>query len=521
MLMNKPVNPWLIAIIVSMATFMEVLDTTITNVSLSHIAGSLGSSQIEATWVITSYLVANAITLPLSGWLANSIGRKKYFMLSIASFTFFSFLCGMAQSLSALIFFRVLQGIGGGGLQSTQQAIILDAFPPNKRGVVFGITGITLICAPIIGPTLGGWITDTFTWRWIFLINIPVGLLALFFIYMTLIDPPHAKAQGFKNVDFVGLIFIILGIGSLQILLDQGQHEDWFNSLFIIYLGLASLCFLSSGVIWLLYQKDPIVKIQLFKDKCFALSCFLIFIVGFLLYSSTALFPLMLQSLFGYTATLSGLVLTPGGLATIFLMPVAGKLIQYVNAKVLAAIGLCCMTTGLYYSHWLTPTLSYQYFVLLRILQIIGLPLLFIPVSTLAYRFISKEDNNKASGIFSLARNLGGSVGIALSVTYFQRQQQMEFNNLINKLNSFDLVYTTAYQNTKNILLYMGSGAVESAQQVYGVIYQQLLIQSSLLAYQHTFLFLSLLSFLAIFLTFLAPNNLDDNETTVTSTNGH
>ncbi|NBV28200.1 DHA2 family efflux MFS transporter permease subunit [bacterium] len=506
--MNKStVNPWIVAIVVSLATFMEVLDTTITNVSLSHIAGSLGSSQIEASWVITSYLVANAIILPLSGWLASGLGRKRYFMISIGLFTFFSFLCGTAQTLSALIIFRILQGIGGGGLQSIQQAIVLDAFPPDQRGVVFGISGVTLIFAPIIGPTLGGWITDTYTWHWIFLINIPVGLSTLILIQFIVSDPPHAQSKGFSHIDWIGLILIIIGIGSLQIMLDQGQQKDWFNSHFIFMLGIMSFCFLIAAIFWLLKQDNPIVNIRLLKDRSFSIGCSLIFVVGFLLYSSTTLLPVLLQSLFGYTATLSGLVITPGGLSVLILMPLCGKLVQYIHARVLARIGLIMIAIGLFLTHNLTPELNYEYFVLLRITQVIGIPFLFIPVSALAYQHIAQEDNNKASGIFALARNLGGSFGIALTWTYFQQQQQIQFHELVEHINPYNPLLQEGIVTIQQRLMELGIPTIRASEQSLALIYKKLIYQANLLSYENTFLILSGFSLLATLLTFYAPKN--------------
>jgi DHA2 family multidrug resistance protein len=432
---EKPaISPWVVAMVVSLAAFMEVLDTTITNVSLSHIAGSLAASQDESTWVLTSYLVSNGIVLPLSGWLANVMGRKRFFMMCIGGFTLASFACGMANSLGMLIFFRLLQGFAGGGLQPTQQSIILDAFPPDKRGAAFSVTGITMILAPIIGPTFGGWITDNFSWRWIFYINVPVGIMALLLVSQLVEDPPHAKAKGFRSIDYFGLLLVIIGLGSLQIVLDKGQQEDWFNSPFILTYAAISIICLISALIWLIKREDPIIDFDLFADRGFALGCFLIFLMGFALYGCSVLLPLLVQSQFGYDATLAGLVLSPGGFAIVILMPIVGRLTGFIQAKYLITIGLLACSYGMWYTMHLNPQVTYMDFVWMRIFQVTGLPFLFIPISVVAFMNIPKELNNKASALYSLCRNLGGSIGISIVATYVTRHEQMHQNYLVDNL---------------------------------------------------------------------------------------
>lgn len=491
---------WLIAIIVSLATFMEVLDTTITNVSLRHIAGSLGAGQDESTWVLTSYLVANGIILPLSGWLSDVIGRKRFFILCILGFTAASFFCGAATSLFELVIFRILQGAAGGGLQPTQQAIILDSFPPEKRGTVFAITGITMIVAPILGPTLGGLITDNMSWRWIFYINVPVGLFAAFMVGRLLEDPPHARAQGARKIDFFGLGLVTLGLASLQVVLDKGQQEDWFTSRFIIIFALIAFTCLGLAVIWLWERKEPIIDLALFKDKAFALSCVLIFLTGFVLYGGSALMPLMLQTQFGYNATLAGMILSPGGIAVVFLMPLAGKLISRVQVRRLIFIGLVLCATGMFYTMRFTPQTDFTTFVSMRVVQVLGLPFLFIPISTLAFSNVPKEKSNKASALFALFRNIGGSIGIAVVATYQIMQQQVRQHTLAGHLVPGSYPY-------EHYLAQIG-GTHASGGDASLIMYRTLQTQSAMVAYADTFEFLGLLMVgaAAIALFLLPPN---------------
>ncbi|MGB9153476.1 MAG: DHA2 family efflux MFS transporter permease subunit [Alphaproteobacteria bacterium] len=487
-----PPHPMLVAMVVSLAAFMEVLDTTITNVSLSHIAGSLAASQEESTWVLTSYLVANGIVLPLSGWLSGVMGRKNFFMLCIAGFTVASFACGVATSLPMLIVFRLMQGLAGGGLQPMQQAIIMDSFPPEKRGTAFGITGITMIVAPILGPTLGGYITDNFSWRWIFFMNVPVGIVALLLIRSLVTDPPHAVAKGVKSIDYIGLGLLAIGLGSLQIVLDKGQEDDWFDSRFIIFFATVSAVCLASTVVWLLRQKDPIVDLRLFANKYFGPACLMIFFVGFTLYGASTLLPLLVQTAFGYDATLAGLVLSPGGFAVIFLMPVAGKLVNKVQARYLIAFGMTMTAIGMGATMLFTPQTDYHTFVLFRILQVAGLPFLFVPTSVMAFSAIPKEKTNKASALFSLMRNMGGSFGIALALSFIQRREQLHQNYLGQHLTP-------------------GSPAYQAATTIAapGKLYQQLLKQAAILSYGDAFqLFALIVGTLAVIALFLPHNKI-------------
>ncbi len=496
-------NPYLITIAVSLATFMEVLDTTITNVSLSHISGSLGASGEESTWVLTSYLVANGIILPISGWLANVIGRKRFFMMCIAGFTAASFACGAATSLPMLVFFRLVQGLAGGGLQPVQQAIVMDTFPPEKRGLAFALTGITTILAPVIGPTLGGYITDSYSWRWIFYMNIPVGLLALSMVAMLVRDPDHAKAQGTKTIDYIGLSLVALGLGALQILLDKGQQDDWFSSTLIVTCGLISLVSLVSAVIWLLGQKNPVIELRLLAKPSFGLSCLAMFCVGAALYSSSALLPMVTQGYFGYDAFLAGLVLSPSALALLVLMPISGKLVEKIQPKYMITFGFLCGAIGMWVTSHITPQVDYKTFVIFRTLQVAGLPFLFVPVSTMAFSEVPKELSNKASSIFSLARNIGGSIGIALAISYVSRQAQIHQSGLAENLNDSKSVYQDYLANTVQTLTSQGMTPMQASNSATGHIYQELLTQSSILAYGDTFLILSYVMLSLALISFL------------------
>jgi len=495
----KPaVNPWLVAMVVSLAAFMEVLDTTITNVSLSHIAGSLSASQDESTWVLTSYLVANGIVLPLSGWLSNAMGRKRFFMLCISGFTAASFACGIAQSLPMLIVFRLVQGLAGGGLQPTQQAIILDSFPPEKRGAAFGITGITMIVAPILGPTLGGYITDNFSWRWIFYMNVPVGLLAFFLVNSFVQDSQNAKAQGWGKIDYVGLGLIALALGALQIVLDKGQEDDWFSSGFIDFFAAVSFTSFISALLWIMPQENPVVDLKLLGKRSFGLSCMMIFFVGLALYGSSALLPLMVQSQFGYDATLSGLVLSPGGFAVILLMPVAGRLVAKVQPRYLISFGMIVTCIGMVMTAYVTPQSDYRTFVIMRIFQVGGLPFLFVPVSTLAFVDIPKEKSNKASALYSLMRNLGGSIGIAILSFYVTRRTQTHQNFLSAHLSPASHVYQSLHDKLTAVLQAHGLTSASANAAAFARIYHELNLQASILSYADAYWVLAaLMLFLA------------------------
>ncbi|MDE2029221.1 MAG: DHA2 family efflux MFS transporter permease subunit [Alphaproteobacteria bacterium] len=506
---GRTLHPMLVAMIVSLAAFMEVLDTTITNVSLPHIAGSLAASPDESTWILTAYLVANGIVLPISGWLADVIGRKTFFILCIGGFTVASLACGMATSLPMLIVFRLIQGLAGGGLQPTQQAIIMDSFPPEKRGTAFAVTGITMIVAPVLGPTLGGYITDNFSWRWIFFMNVPVGIMAVLLVKEFVFDSPHAKAHGFRSVDYIGLGLIALGLGSLQVILDKGQEDDWFSSHFILFFATVAAICLTCAVFWLLSRKNPIVDLRLLKNAAFGPACLFMFVVGFSLYGAATMLPLLLQTQFGYDATLAGMVLSPGAVAIIFLMPIVAKLVNRVQARYLIAVGMGSIAVGMTVMRHFTPQTDYDTFVLMRILQVAGLPFLFVPISTMAFSKIPNEKNNKASALYSLMRNLGGSFGIAMLLSFRTRHEQAHQTLLAQHLSPANIAYRPAFDHAVATLMAHGQTHAVAIHMAMGAMYKQLLAQATMLSYGDAFgLLAGVTALFAIAALFLPRNEL-------------
>lgn len=499
-------NPMIVSVAVSLAAFMEVLDTTIANVALASIAGSLGATSNESTWVLTSYLVSNGIVLPLSGWLSRVFGRKNFFILCILGFVLTSFLCGISTSLGMLIVCRLFQGLTGGGLQPSQQAIIKDAFPPSKLGMAFAITGITTVIAPIIGPVLGGYITDNFSWRWIFFINIPVGLLAAFLVNLLVEDTVESKKQAVGSIDYIGLSMIVIGLGALQIVLDKGQQEDWFGSNFIILFAAASAIALLGAIIWLWEQKNPIIDLKLFKNKSFSMACLMIFFVGVTLYSSAALMPMMVQSDFGYNATLSGFVLSPSGVTTILLMPVIGRLTGVIQAKYLICAGMLMNAFGMIMTGTISPQSDYEMFVFVRILQTLGLPFLFVPCGTLAFQKITAAHSSNASAVFSLMRNLGGSIGIALAASFVARCQQINQAWLVDKLSYADTGYQAALSHYRAALSNMGNYTAQNM--ALGKIYQELQHQASILAYRDTYHAIAIILIVLAVIALFMPKNI-------------
>jgi DHA2 family multidrug resistance protein len=500
-------NQWLIALTVTLATFMELLDTSVANVALPHIAGNLSASADESTWVLTSYLVSNAVVLPISAWLATVFGRKNFYMFSVAIFTASSALCGAAPSLAMLVFFRVIQGIGGGGLQPVEQAILADTFEAKKRGMAFAVYGIAIICAPALGPTLGGWITDNYSWRWIFYINVPVGLLSLLLTRIVVEDPPHLTAQRStvsRHVDFTGLGLIALGLGSLQVVLDKGQREDWLESHMIVFFTVAALVGLVGSVVWELRQKDPIVDLRLLKERNFAASVALMLLVGFGLYGTTALLPLFLQSFMGYTATEAGMALSFGALSVLVIMPLVGALLaRGFQPRRLIAFGLVLSAVGLYrMMHW-SLEIDFWRAAVDRIVQASAMAFLFVPINTGAYSFLSKEKNGNASGLMNLARNIGGSIGIALATTLLDRRSQVHQTFLVGHATPFDEAYRSAVGLMAHALTAASSSAVDATTHVLAVLGQRIGAQASMLATIDTFTVLACVYLAGLPLTLL------------------
>jgi DHA2 family multidrug resistance protein len=500
------INPWWIAGTVMLATFMEVLDTSIANVSLPHIAGSLSAGIDESTWVLTSYLVSNAIVLPLTGWFSKLFGRKRFYIACVLIFVISSFLCGLAPSLPLLVFFRVLQGAGGGGLQPVSQAILVESFPREKQGMAMAIYGMGVVVAPIIGPTLGGWITDNYTWRWIFFINVPIGLLSIFLTSTLIVDPPYLvrRNKGERvHIDYLGLGFLSVGLGFLQVVLDKGQRDDWFGSHFIVWCSIASAIGLIGAVVWELRQKDPVVELHLFKDRNFATATFTMFALGVVLYGSTVLLPVMLQTLVGYTAQLSGLVLSPGAIVTLVTLPLVGRLLVKHEARWLVIFGLIVLSIGTFQLARLNLYAGFWTFVVIWMISRGGLGFLFVPINTIAFLFVPKEKMNNATGLINLARNIGGSVGISLVTTLQARRAQFHQTNLVGNLTPLNSHYLQMLRQWTAALHAKGASMTTAAQQAHALMYRELQRQAAMLAFIDVFWLLGVVCLAMIPLMFL------------------
>ena len=495
------INPWVIAVTVTLATFMEVLDTSIANVALPHISGNLSAGQDESTWVLTSYLVSNAIVLPLSGWFSSLIGRKRFYMACVALFTVSSFLCGLAPSLGMLVVFRILQGAGGGGLQPSEQAILNDTFPLEKRGMAFAVYGIAVVVAPTIGPWLGGWITDNFSWRWIFYINIPVGIISLLLTSVLISDPPYMKRASIKSgfrIDYIGIGLISLGLGSMQIILDKGQRDDWLASNFIRFFFVLMIVGLVAGIIWELREKQPVVDLRMLKDRNFAVATLAMFFLGFVLYASTVLIPQFLQQLLGYTAELAGLALSPGGAVIMLMMPVVGFLVSRVDTRFLITFGCIVCASALFVMAGWDLGLDYSHAVRARMLQSFGLAFLFIPINVAAFAYVPREKTNMGTGIINLARNIGASVGIATVTTMLERRTQAHQQRLIEHVSTFSSAYHNTLNGTQTRLVSAGSSLAHAASQAEQMIYGTVQRQAEMLAFIDDFKMLGVVFFAVI-----------------------
>jgi DHA2 family multidrug resistance protein len=501
-------NPWIIAVAVSLAAFMEVLDTSIANVALPHIAGNLGASNDESTWVLTSYLVSNAIVLPISGWLVGWLGRKRFFLTCIVFFTVSSFLCGIAPRLGLLLLFRVLQGAFGGGLQPMAQAILGDTFPPEKRGLAFALYGITAICAPAIGPTLGGWITDSYSWRWVFYINVPVGALALLLVYRLVEDPPYL-ARTKKNLsgfDFIGFSLLTVGVGALQIALDKGQEDDWFGSHFITSLVIIAVAGLVTLIIWEWFHKEPIVDVRLFKNFNFATSSLMFLMLGMALFSSTVLMPQLLQTLMGYSAQKAGMVLSAGALVVLVVLPLVGKLTTRFQARYLIAFGWITLAISMYASSkQIDLLMSFRSATLLRIWQYIPVAFLFVPLTLAGYVGLSAEKTNAAAGLMNFMRNIGQSVGTSAVTTLIARRSQYHQSVLAEYTGSGR--FRNALAALSMGLTRVGLSAHTAQQQALGRLYALLQSQAAVLSYVDAYWLLSMCSALMFVSSFLLKKN--------------
>ena len=485
---------------VMLATFMEVLDTTVVNVSLPNIAGNLSAGIDESTWVLTSYLVSNAIILPMGGWFSMLFGRKRFFMLCVVLFTVSSFLCGLATSLPLLIVFRVMQGLGGGALQPVSQAILVESFPREKQGMAMAIFGMGVVVAPVIGPTLGGWITDNYSWRWIFFINIPIGILAVLLTAALVFDPPYLVRRSFRDglkIDYMGLGLLATGLGSLEVVLDEGQREDWFSSHFIVTFAAIMAVSLIAVVVWELRQEHPVIDFRILKERNFMLCTVSMLVLGFVLYGSTALLPLFLQTLLGYTALLSGLVLSPGGLVVIIFLPIVGLLLRRFQARWLVVFGVLTSVLGLFLMARFNLDIDYRAALWSRIVQSSGLAFLFVPISTVAFAFIPKERTSYATGLFNLARNVGGSAGIATVTTLLVRRAQFHQQTLVSHLTPYDSAYRNSLAGATQLLHAHGATIPDAAAQAQGMLYGSMVRQSNMLAFADAFWVMAIL-FLSI-----------------------
>ncbi len=493
----KPLhNPWIVAATVTLATFMEVLDSSIANVALPHIAGSLGATYEESTWVLTSYLVSSAIVLPISGWLSTVIGRKRFYMLCVAVFTVCSFLCGIANSLPLLIIARVLQGAGGGGLQPSEQAILADSFPPEKRGLAFAMYGMAVVVAPAIGPTLGGWITDNYSWHWIFFINLPIGVLSLLLTSRLVEDPPwiaEEKSSGVR-IDYIGLALIVIGVACFQIVLDKGQENDWFASPLITGMFSVGLPTLVAFFIWEWYHPDPIVDVRLLRNRNFGTAVFFSFTLGIVLFGSTVLIPEFLQSSLGYTAERAGMAMSPGGFVLMFMMPVAGRLLSTkVDPRLLVSLGFLGTSITLHLMTIIYLQIDFHTIVILRMIQVLFLPLIFVPISTLNYIGVPREKNNQVSGLSNFARNMGGAIGTSLLSTFLARQNQTHQLALSAHTNHANSGFEQMLNGFRSMFLSQGFDASVASKKALAMAYQSVQAQASTMSFENSFWVMSII----------------------------
>lgn len=482
-------NRWAIALTVTIATFMEVLDTSIANVALPHIAGGLAATESQSTWVLTSYLVSNAIILPMSAWLAVMMGRKRFYMSCVALFTLSSIACGIAPTLAMLILFRVLQGAGGGGLGPSEQGILADTFPPADRGMAFALYGMAVIVAPAVGPALGGWVTDTYNWRWIFFINLPAGILSLVLTWHMIQDPPYLVREQREarrkhwTIDLAGLALLAAFLGPLQVMLDRGQEQNWFSSQMIATLGIVAAISLVGVIVWELAQKHPIIDLRLFRNRTYATANLMMFVLGFVLYGSVVILPQFLQVMMGYSATDAGMVLSPGGFAMVLLMPVAGELVSRFDARWLIAGGFTLSAIALYHMTTINLQMSYTAVVILRIYQAGALAFLFVPINTIAYLDIPADKNDDVSSMINLARNVGGSTGISLMTTLVTRRAQFHHAELASHITRYSGDIRVLSSQLSQLLSRGGFSSTTAGHKAVAQLSQGLNLQASTMAY--------------------------------------
>jgi DHA2 family multidrug resistance protein len=495
-------NPWLIAVSVMLATVMEVLDTSVANVALPHISGNLSATTEEATWVLTSYLISNAIILPATSWIGKFIGRKRFLIICIVIFTGASALCGAAPNLTVLIIARILQGMGGGALQPIAQAVLLESFPPAKRGAAMALYGMGVVVAPIIGPTLGGWITDNYSWRWIFYINLPIGAIAAFMANTFVEDPPYLKDQKPGRIDYIGFGMMALGLACLELTLDLGQQKDWFASSFIVFTAISSTVLIISFVIWELYTPEPIVNLRVFLNRNFAVGCALIATVGVVLYGSTALLPLFLQTLLGYPAVESGMTVSPRGIGAIVSMVIVGRLISRLDSRYLIAFGFCVLTISTYMFVGLNLYIAQSNIIYPMLISGFAMGFVFVPLTTMTMATLPQDQIGNASGIYNLMRNTGGSVGISILAFLLARGSQVHQAYLTAHTTQYDPAFQQLVEQIKSTM----AGAVDNVtatQQAYQTIYGMVVKQAMVLSYLDCFWILTVMCALCIPAAFL------------------
>ncbi|MFN8067154.1 MAG: DHA2 family efflux MFS transporter permease subunit [Vicinamibacterales bacterium] len=480
---QRHINPWLIAVSVMFATFMEVLDTTVVNVSLPHIAGSLSSTIDEATWALTSYLVANAIILPMTGWLASTFGRKRLIMGAVLGFTASSFLCGLAPNLASLVVFRIIQGATGGVMQPLSQAVLLEAFPPKDRGKAMGFWGLGIVVAPILGPVLGGWLTDTYSWRWVFYINIPVGMASLVMTQLYIFDPPYLKANAGRGVDYWGIGMLAVGIGALQFVLDKGQQDDWFESNLITILAVVSAVSLVALVVHQLTSRAPIVDLRVFKVRSYAVGVFLMTIVGFVMYGSMVLLPIMLQTLLGYPPLQAGIALAPRGLGSFIMMPMTGALVGRVDARKLLTIGLVVGGGTMIWLSRMNLNAGYWDLFWPQVIQGMAMSMLFVPMTTIAMDAIPREQMGYATSLFSLMRNIGGSVGIAMTSTLLARHTQQTTSLYGANVTAMDPTSQALFYQMRGAFMAAGADITTATDRAYAALFGMVMRQASIVSF--------------------------------------
>ena len=490
--MPRPIDKWIIALTVMLPTLMVIIDTSVVNVSLDHIRGSLSAGVDESTWSITSYLAANAVIIPMTGWLSRFFGRRRFLMYSILLFTISSLLCGLAWNIQSLIFFRVLQGLAGGSLQPISQSILLETFPPAQHGTAMAIFGMGTMFGPIMGPLMGGWITDNWSWHWIFFINIPIGILSLIMSLWFIRDPHYMKRTA-TSVDYWGLMLLSIWVGCLQMLLDKGQREDWFASDFIMVLTIIAIAAFFLFIFVELYAEHPIVDLKVFLSYSFLSGNIVLFFVMAGLFGSIILLPIYLQSLMGYTASLAGMILGPGGIAVFLVMPIVGWSIRVVNPKLIVAIGIVIIAYANYLMSGFNMSADFMSIIWPRVVMSTGMGMVFIPLTTISLSSTPKEEMGNATSVFNLVRNLGGSVGVAFAATMLSRGAQIHQAHLSEHITSFDLSYQSAVNGSAQLLSVRGMDPVTAQQSGAGAIYNELLRQAYMLSFNDVFYVLTII----------------------------